>query len=173
LIEYSARHRIVEHSVVSEIVQILVRSPSISHATASAANAPEFADFFAHAVGNYLIGVAFSGTPDREEVLRHEAELEKPTGYGGFFAAMAHPPSWAEIADALESTEAEEEDAISARISRPSGDLPMPRTSAPTKPMGHRASDARRPADRSREAAPEVPGRRGGLDPAGVDGAAG
>jgi hypothetical protein len=82
-----------EHSVVSEIEQILVRSPSISHATASAANAPEFADFFAHAVGNYLIGVAFSGTPDREEVLRHEAELEKPTGCGGFFAAMAHCPA--------------------------------------------------------------------------------
>jgi len=83
----------------------------IAHATANAANAPEFADFFAHAVGNYLIGVAFSGTPDREQVLRHEAELEKPTGYGEFFAAMAHAPSRAEIADALESTEAEEEDA--------------------------------------------------------------
>ena len=54
----------------------------IAHATANAANAPEFADFFAHAVGNYLIGVAFSGTPDRDEVLRHEAELEKQTGYG-------------------------------------------------------------------------------------------
>ena len=83
----------------------------IAHATANAANAPEFAGFFAHAVGNYLIGVAFSGTPDRDEVLRHEAELEKQTGYGEFFAAMAHAPSRAEIADALESTEAEEEDA--------------------------------------------------------------
>jgi hypothetical protein len=83
----------------------------IAHATANAANAPEFADFFAHAVGNYLIGVAFSGTPDRDEVLRHEAELEKPTGFGEFFAAMAYAPSRAEIADALESTEAEEEDA--------------------------------------------------------------
>jgi hypothetical protein len=44
-------------------------------------------------------------------MLRHEAELEKPIGYGGFFAAMAHAPSRAEIADALESTQAEEEDA--------------------------------------------------------------
>jgi hypothetical protein len=83
----------------------------IAHATATAANDPEFAEFFARAVGNYLMGVAFSGTPDRADVLRHEAELEKGTGFGGFFAAMAHGPSRAEVADALESTEAEEEDA--------------------------------------------------------------
>ena len=83
----------------------------IAHATATAANDPEFAEFFARAVGNYLMGVAFAGTPDRVAVLRHEAELEKPTGFGGFFAAMTRGPSRAEIADALESTEAEEEDA--------------------------------------------------------------
>jgi hypothetical protein len=83
----------------------------IAHATATAANDPEFAEFFARAVGNYLIGVAFSGTPDRADVLRHEAELEKGSGFGGFFAAMARGPSRAEVGDALESTEAEEEDA--------------------------------------------------------------
>jgi hypothetical protein len=83
----------------------------IAHATATAANAPEFAEFFAQAVGNYLMGVAFSGTADRVDVLRHEAELDKPTGFRGFFAAMTRGPSRAEVADALESTEAEEEDA--------------------------------------------------------------
>src|SRR5271154_2055815 len=83
----------------------------IAHATATATNDPEFAEFFARAVGNYLMGVAFSGTPDRADVLRHEAELEKPSGFGAFFAAMARAPSPAAVADALESTEAEEEDA--------------------------------------------------------------
>jgi len=83
----------------------------IAHATATAANDPQFPDFFARAVGNYLMGVAFSGTPDRAEVLRHEAELEKPSGLGAFFSAMARAPSRAEVADALESVEGEEEDA--------------------------------------------------------------
>ena len=83
----------------------------IAHATATAANAPEFADFFARAIGNYLMGVPFLGTPDREDVLRREAELEKPTGFGALFAAMARAPTRTEVADALESTEAEEEDA--------------------------------------------------------------
>jgi hypothetical protein len=83
----------------------------IAHATATAANDPEFVEFFARAVGNYLMGVAFSGTPDRADVLRHEAELEKGSGFGGFFAAMVRGPSRAEVADALESTEGEEEDA--------------------------------------------------------------
>jgi len=83
----------------------------IAHATAAAANAPEFADFFAKAVGNYLMGVAFIGTPDRAEVLAHEAELARPTGFGAFFAALTRGPTSSEIADALESTEGEEEDA--------------------------------------------------------------
>jgi hypothetical protein len=83
----------------------------IAHATATAANDPQFADFFARAVGNYLMGVAFSGTPDRSEVLRHEAELDKPTGFGAFFAAMARAPSRTDIADSLKSVEGQEEDA--------------------------------------------------------------
>ena len=65
----------------------------IAHATALAPNAPEFADFFAKAVGNYLMGASFLGTPDRDAVLRHEAELDKPSGFGAFFAAMAGGPS--------------------------------------------------------------------------------
>ena len=83
----------------------------IAHATAGADNDAAFDELFAQAIGNYLMGVAFSGTPDRADVLRHEAELEKATGFGGFFAAMARGPSRAEVAEALESTEAEEEDA--------------------------------------------------------------
>ena len=86
----------------------------IAHATALAPNAPEFAEFFAKAVGNYLMGASFLGTPDRDAVLRHEAELDKPSGFGAFFAAMAGGPSLLKTADALESIEGEEEDADAA-----------------------------------------------------------
>lgn len=82
----------------------------IAHATANGPNAPEFADFFAKAVGNYLMGAPFLGTPDREAVLKEEAELDRPSGLGAFFAAMAGGPTRRGTADALESIGAEEED---------------------------------------------------------------
>ncbi len=83
----------------------------IAHATATASNDPEFADFFARAVGNYLIGVAFLGTPDRADVLAHEAELDVKPTLAGFLAAMVGVPSKEDLANALESTEGVEEDA--------------------------------------------------------------
>ena len=60
----------------------------IAHATATADNAPEFLDFFAQAVGNYLTGVDFLGTPERSDVLHTEAELARPGGFGAFFAEV-------------------------------------------------------------------------------------
>lgn len=50
----------------------------IAHATAGAANDPAFDDFFAKAVGNYLMGVAFHGTPSAAEELRKEQWLDTP-----------------------------------------------------------------------------------------------
>lgn len=82
----------------------------IAHATSGAPNAPEFADFFAKAVGNCLMGAAFLGTPDRAAVLSREAELDKPSGIRGFLAAMAAGPTARGVADALESISGEEED---------------------------------------------------------------
>jgi hypothetical protein len=84
---------------------------NIAHATAGAANDAEFAGFFAKAVGNYLMGVAFAGTPARADVLAHEAELDKPTGFGAFLSQMAHRASLDTLATALESVEGIEEDA--------------------------------------------------------------
>lgn len=86
----------------------------IAHATATADNAPEFADFFAQAIGNHLMGVAFLGTPDRAEVLRHEKTLDAPSGLGGFLSSMLRAPTRNDLANALESVEGEEEDAIGA-----------------------------------------------------------
>ena len=61
----------------------------IAHATAGANNDPEFADFFAHAVGNYLIGAVFLAPASREEELGLERELDRPApGFGEFFSNM-------------------------------------------------------------------------------------
>jgi hypothetical protein len=60
----------------------------IAHATATADNAPEFAELFARAIGNYLMGADFLGTPDASEVLQVEAELARPSGFGAFFSAV-------------------------------------------------------------------------------------
>jgi hypothetical protein len=86
----------------------------IAHATAAAENAPGFADLFARAVGNHLMGVAFLGTPDPGEVLRHEAALAEPTSFGGFLSAMRGRASRATVADAMESVDEDEEEVIGA-----------------------------------------------------------
>lgn len=71
--------------VDSETAQALF---DIAHATATADNAPEFPDFFAKAVGNYLLGVEFVGAPDREEELHIESYLARPGGFGSFLSEM-------------------------------------------------------------------------------------
>jgi hypothetical protein len=63
----------------------------IAHATATADNAPEFPEFFSRAIGNYLMGADFLGTPDASEVLQVEAELARPaSGFGAFLSAAIH-----------------------------------------------------------------------------------
>jgi hypothetical protein len=85
---------------------------------------------------------------------------------------MAHPPSRAEIADALESTEAEEEDAWfrqNLETERRLADAANVRADQADWVIAHLTRGGHY---RSREAALEVPGRRGGLDSAATDGAA-
>jgi len=61
----------------------------IAHATAGANNAPEFADFFAKAVGNYLIGAVFLTPDSRDDELGLERELDKPApGFGEFLSGL-------------------------------------------------------------------------------------
>jgi hypothetical protein len=57
----------------------------IAHATAHAENAPEFADFFAQAVGNHLLGAVFLTPASREEELGLERELDRPAPSLGQF----------------------------------------------------------------------------------------
>jgi len=64
----------------------------IAHATTGAANDPSFDDFFARAVGNYLMGVAFHGAPDAAEELQKEQWLNTPPptpALGDLLAALS------------------------------------------------------------------------------------
>lgn len=66
--------------------EVLLR---IAHAGARSAIDPAFDKFFAQAVGNYLMGIAFHGTPQAAEVKSLEAFEDAPaTGFGGFLSAM-------------------------------------------------------------------------------------
>jgi len=61
----------------------------IAHATRGAANDPEFDEFFAKAVGNYLMGVAFRWTPSAAEALQKEKWLnDEAPGFDSFVAAL-------------------------------------------------------------------------------------
>jgi hypothetical protein len=55
----------------------------IAHATATAPNDPAFAEFFARAIGNYLIGAVFVAAP------RHEEADGFALGLGGFLMSLA------------------------------------------------------------------------------------
>ena len=61
----------------------------IAHATATARNDPAFADFFARAIGNYLLGAVFVESPSRDAVFAEERELDRPAAFGGFLTALA------------------------------------------------------------------------------------
>ena len=77
----------------------------IAHSTAGHQNDPEFDGFFAKAVGNYLMGVAFRGTPSVADELQLENfEDEKPKGFGGFLSSMFGGASMPTAAD-LESVD--------------------------------------------------------------------
>jgi len=60
----------------------------IAHATAAAPNDPAFADFFARAVGNYLIGAVFVQAPSRAEAVALERELDRRESFGQFFSGL-------------------------------------------------------------------------------------
>ncbi len=61
----------------------------IAHAAKNAADDREFDEFFAKAIGNYLMGLAFRWTPSRADELGKERWLnEKPAGFSAFLGAM-------------------------------------------------------------------------------------
>ena len=87
----------------------------IAHATAGADNAPEFSDFFARAVGNYLIGGVFLEPASREEELALERERDAPAPtLGAFWSALAHLPTLGGVLDALRSDRAGADDILRA-----------------------------------------------------------
>jgi len=71
--------------VTRESAEALFR---IAHAAAGAKNDAEFAEFFAKAVGNYLMGVAFHWTPSVGEEQHLEQWLDEKPSLGGFLMAM-------------------------------------------------------------------------------------
>jgi hypothetical protein len=64
----------------------------IAHATASAQNDAGFDDFFAKAVGNYLMGVAYHWTPSAADARTHEHWPDRPASFADFFAKMVEAP---------------------------------------------------------------------------------
>jgi hypothetical protein len=64
----------------------------IAHATASADNDAAFDDFFAKAVGNYLMGVAFRWTSSAAEAREHEKWADHATSFADFFTKMVEQP---------------------------------------------------------------------------------
>jgi hypothetical protein len=64
----------------------------IAHATSGAQNEAGFDDFFAKAVGNYLMGVAFHWTPTAIEARAHEHWADRPASFSDFFSKMVEKP---------------------------------------------------------------------------------
>lgn len=97
----------------------------IADAVSGADANPAFEEFFAKAIGNYLMGIAFRWTSTASEAKKIQNWLDKPTpGIGGFLAAMfdrggAGPEEWAsddmqDRADEIEIARAEKIDAVEA-----------------------------------------------------------
>ncbi|HMK90026.1 MAG TPA: hypothetical protein VK446_10405 [Methylocystis sp.] len=62
---------------------------NIAHATDGAPNDPAFPDFFAKAVGNYLMGIAFRWTPSAAAEREKQKQLDaKPANFGAFLLQM-------------------------------------------------------------------------------------
>jgi hypothetical protein len=64
----------------------------IAHATAGAPNDASFDDFFAKAIGNYLMGVAFHWTPTAADAKAHQHWSDRPASFADFFAEMLEKP---------------------------------------------------------------------------------
>ena len=61
----------------------------IAHATAGAKNDADFDDFFAKAIGNYLLGIAHRWTPSAADEVRKEKWLdEKSPTFGAFLGSL-------------------------------------------------------------------------------------
>jgi hypothetical protein len=100
----------------------------IAHATATARNDPAFADFFARAVGNYLLGAALAQAPTREEELAEERALDQPAGFGAFLSSLTSGLFARDAAMAMRSVDtladehyAEENAATEARLQAAAG----------------------------------------------------
>ena len=83
----------------------------IDHASRGVENDPTFADFFARAVGDHLLGIAFRWIPSAADEVRKEQWLEaEPPGIGGFigrmFGAGDHSLGSADLASPIEAEEA-------------------------------------------------------------------
>jgi hypothetical protein len=89
----------------------------IAHATATARNDPAFADFFARAVGNYLVGASFVSVSSREAELAEERELDRRTHFGAFLSGLAASDAGRKSVDQLaEELYFEENAATEARL---------------------------------------------------------
>jgi hypothetical protein len=64
----------------------------IAHATAAAANDPGFDDMFAKAIGNYLMGLSFHGTPSAADARAHLQWANHATRFADFFSKMVEQP---------------------------------------------------------------------------------
>ncbi len=60
----------------------------IAHATAAEENDAGFDDFFAKAVGNYLMGVSFHWTAPAAAVREHQQWADRPASFGDFFSTL-------------------------------------------------------------------------------------
>ena len=95
----------------------------IAHATATACNDAAFPEFFARAVGNYLIGAAFVAVPTRAAALEEEREVDRRSSFGSFLSRLAGGLSAPEAADGRKSVDQlveeryrEENDETEARL---------------------------------------------------------
>jgi hypothetical protein len=89
----------------------------IAHATATADNDPAFADFFARAVGDYLLGAAFVVAPSREAELARERAMDARPTFGAYLSGLAggwfggRSPSVEQLADDIYAQENAETEA--------------------------------------------------------------
>ena len=61
----------------------------IAHATATGANDTAFAQLFAQAVGNYLLGAVFVEAPSRAEAIEIERDMDRRESFGEFLSGLA------------------------------------------------------------------------------------
>ena len=70
----------------------------IAHVTGDAKNDPSFEEFFAQAIGNYLMGIAHHWTPSATEEVARERRLDQPSPstMGSFLHGLLHVRKTAE-----------------------------------------------------------------------------